>query len=608
MNAKSMKRIEDYALISNCKTAALIHRSGSIDWLCLPHYDSDACFASLMGDRENGFWSICPEAKDVKVSRKYRNQTMILETTFTTSEGVVLVTDFLVMGEGPINLVRRVTGISGSVRMRMEFVPRFEYGSRLPSIKQKGSGELKIISGPDQVILRSNRELNLEGEFKAYSIFQTEKDKVVDFQMSWSPSHEEKGAPLNCREAEKATEEKWISWINWCDIKKNYHYPDIIIRSVLTLKAMTFGPTGSILAAVTTSLPEIIGGNRNWDYRFCWPRDAALAIRSVLNVTGQSHEIDAWRKWILRACSGQPSQIEVLYKLDGHRSESEQIIPWLNGFENSPPVRKGNNAHDQLQLDIYGSIIEVFYLAQHMGLTELQDSWDLARGVLKHLEEIWQLPDEGIWEVRGPKRHFTHGKLMVWSAFNWCIKAAEEFGIQGDVEHWRKMRQTIHDDICAHGYNSELNSFTQFYGSTEVDASLLLLPLLDFLPIDDPRFKGTLKKIEEDLLLDEGLIMRYRPNPEVEGLADEGSRAFILCCGWLGQVYAKAGDLKNAIKVYEKLISLCNDVGLLSEQYDPHDKRLFGNFPQAFSHIALINLELAIHECKTQKSDSDHTL
>jgi GH15 family glucan-1,4-alpha-glucosidase len=588
-----MHRIEDYAIIGNCHTAALVSRTGSIDWMCLPYFDSNASFASLLGTRENGHWQIKPQSDIFQTTRHYREHTLILETVFETATGKILLTDCVGMESDSVNIFRQISGLDGEMELDLFLCPRFEYGSRLPWIKKINKHEMHIVSGPDQMVIRANCELENK-RHDVHASFEVKKNDLFDFHLVWTPSHEPPGESLEADRAITEVENFWRSWINSCEIDTQ-HTPETI-RSVLTLKALTFNPTGSILAALTTSLPESIGGPRNWDYRFCWPRDAALAIRAVINVTGQTQEIDAWRHWLLRATSGVPEQMEVLYKLNGHRPSSEVTLHWLKGFENSYPVRTGNNAHEQLQLDIYGSVIEVFYLAQHLGLPPMDESWELAREILKFLEKIWQQPDEGIWEVRGPKRHFVHGKLMVWAAFNWCIKAYEEFDIKGDVDHWRKMRDLIKQDICEKGFNKTKNSFTQYYGSEEADASLLLMVLLEFLPVDDPRIIGTIQFIEQELMLKEGVLMRYRPNPDVEGLGDCGKKAFLICSGWLGQVYMAQGRRAEAIKVSEKLKSLTNDVGLLAEQYDPETKRLTGNFPQAFSHIALIGLELAINK------------
>ncbi len=597
-----MQRIEDYAMIGDCKTAALISNEGCIDWLCLPAFDSAACFAALLGTKENGFWSIRPREDIIKTSRSYKENTLILDTIYETQHGKMRITDFMPPASDYVDIVRIVEGLEGDVPVEMEMCPRFEYGELIPLFKKENEQEVNIIRGPDQLTVRATSILRVE-KYKLLSSFQISKGERVSFHMCWSSSHDKKGPELVPQKALEETHHFWEEWLESCHLDDNSKHPDIIKRAILTLKAMTYSPAGSIVAAVTTSLPEVIGEERNWDYRYCWPRDAALAMRAVLNSTGQRGEMEAWRHWLVRATAGLPSQMEVLYKLDGTRPSMEITLPWLKGYEESTPVRVGNLAHDQLQLDIYGSVIEVFYMAQCMGLPPLKEAWDLARGMLEYLEKKWQEPDEGIWEVRGPKRNFVHSKLMVWAAFNWCIEANERFGIEGPVDHWKKIRSEIHDDICKNGFNKELNSFTQFYESEDVDANLLRIPLLGFLPPNDPRVVGTIKKIEADLLLEEGLIMRYLPREEVEGIPPNGKRAFLLCSGWLGEVYALQGRIEDAKKVYEKLMSLVNDVGLLAEQYDPVSKRQLGNFPQAFSHIALIRLELALSQEGRIKED-----
>jgi GH15 family glucan-1,4-alpha-glucosidase len=589
-----MRRIEDYAIISNCQSAALISSHGSIDWLCFPNFDSPASFASLLGKEENGLWKISPAGKFTS-SRSYEEDTLILETIFSTSEGKASVIDFMTMDEDCIEVIRMVKCLSGKVEMQMTYKPRFDYGSRLPLILNRDS-EAIVVCGPEMQLLSSSEKMNIENHC-VFANLSLVEGKTASFRLGWSPSHKEIKNVTDINTALENTKAFWKNWMNDCAQGGCKPENKIIQRSLLTLKALTFRPTGSIVAAVTTSMPEAIGEERNWDYRYCWPRDAALAMKAVA-ATGQMKEIDAWRHWLLRATAGLSHQMEVLYTLHGGRPKSEETLDWLDGHEKSTPVRIGNNAHDQLQLDIYGIVIEIIYMSHHLGLSGLEKSWDLARSMLEHLEEIWQKPDEGIWEVRGPARHFVHSKLMVWLAYDCCIKAVEEFNIEGPVEHWKKLRQQVHEEIMAKGFNKKINSFAQFYGSEDVDASLLLLPIFNFIDANDPKMIGTVEKIEKDLLLEEGLIMRYRPNEEVEGMPDHGKRAFLVCCGWLGEVYVLQDKIEHAKKVFEKLCSLTNDVGLLAEQYDPKTKRQLGNFPQAFSHIALMRLEDAL---KTEK-------
>ena len=592
-----MERIEDYAMIGDCQTAALVSKDGSIDWLCLPYFDSAACFASLLGSKENGRWSIHPREQITSFSRSYRQDSLVLESVYETHEGKFLLADFMPL-DNPHNIIRVIKGIKGKVHVDMELNPRFEYGNLIPMILHEGN-VIRMVKGPDQLLF-TGHNVKLETKDNAVKAsFNIAKGEEISFQLSWSHSHEAQPEIVNCSEAMERTCAYWKKWLEKCHIDDDSPHPEIVKRAVIVLKAMTQSSTGSIVASITTSLPEEIGGCRNWDYRFCWPRDAALAMRAVINSTGQQEEIKAWREWIMRATAGIPSQMEILYALDGSRSMYEIELTGLKGFQGSKPVRIGNKAREQVQLDIYAAVIEVFYLADKMGFPPMPECWDLARAILLYLEKIWNDPDEGIWEVRGPKRHFTHSKIMVWDAFNLCIKAHDELGIEGPVEHWKMVRDMIRKDVCENAFNEEVNSFTQFYGSNEVDATLLRIPLTGILPVDDPRVVSTIEKIERDLILEEGLLMRYRPNPIVEGLPEAGKRAFLLCSSWLGEVYVLQGRIKEAENVFNKLVSIANDVGLLAEQYDPVAKRQFGNFPQAFSHIALIRLEIAL--CQARK-------
>lgn len=593
-----MTRIEDYAIIGDCKTAALICKDGSMDWLCLPYFDSAACFAALIGSAENGQWVISPSDKIKSSKRSYKEDTLILDTIFETETGKVLLTDFMTINSDHSTIFRSIKGLDGKVKMKMEINPRFEYGDLIPLFLPRDDG-VHIIKGPDLLYLRpEGAEVEVD-DYKIISAFEIEKGKEVSFQLSYASSHEDPPEILDVNNSLEDTKTYWEDWLESCHLDDDSPHPGIIKRAVLVLKALTCTHSGSIVAAVTTSLPEELEGCRNWDYRFCWPRDASLAMRAVLNSTGQQEEIKAWRHWILRATAGIPAQMEVLYTLEGTQSIKELEIPWLSGYENSKPVRIGNKAHEQMQHDIFAYVIDVFYLADKMGFPPLEESWDLARSILIHLESMWKEADEGIWEVRGPRRHFVHSKAMVWSAFDICIRAHEQLGVKGPVEKWKEIRNIIHEDICRNGFNTEVNSFTQFYGSDRVDANLLHLPIIGFLPVDDPRIQSTIKKIEKDLLLEEGLMMRYIPDPDVEGLPETGRRAFLLCSAWLGEVYILQGRIKEAEAVFYKLTSLANDVGLLSEQYDINSGRQLGNFPQAFSHIALLRLEIAL--CKGRK-------
>lgn len=596
-----MRRIEDYALISNCRSAALAGRAGNIEWFCTPRFDSPACFANLLGDKKHGYWQIYPDMQVDKVTRRYIPETMVLESEFTTRTGTVQLIDFLKTGdEYPLNnLIRIVRVVDGSVPLCMVLVPRFDYGRSLPLICSGKDKDILAICGHDQLALHASIPCETKNA-KITAAFKLSKGEEENFQLAWTPSHRKPGGKLDIKGALNETTDFWTGWLKSCHLNKRTHYPDMIIRSVLTLKALTYAPTGGIVAAATTSLPEDLEGIRNWDYRYCWLRDAALSLRAVISSTGQAEEIDAWRRWVLRACAGVPSQIEALYAVEGEKLIAERTLDWLPGFEESRPVRVGNEAHDQLQLDIYASVIEIFYAAEHMGLPRLDESWRLVREILVFLEEVWRRPDEGIWEVRGPRRHFVHSKAMIWAAFNCAIKAADELGIEGPVDVWRKMRALIFDEICLKGFDPALNSFTQYYGAKHVDANLLLLPMIGFLPADDPRIIGTVKAIEQELYLGDGLVLRYRPDRETEGLAESGNKGFILCSGWLGTVYAMQGRYDEAKEMLDHLVKLTNDVGLLAEQYDPKTRRQLGNFPQAFSHLTLIMLELALQKQTSQ--------
>lgn len=581
-------------MIGDCRTAALVSHHGSIDWLCLPHFDSPACFAALIGSEENGLWSIKPKKEITKSQRRYHTDSLVLETKLETSEGELVLTDFMPISGTYIDIMRTVKSEDKEMDVEMVLIPRFEYGSMTPLFRQENENEILMIRGPDQLVLRSSEKLVISDR-RVCSGFRAAPGRKVFFHLSWTSSEGKTGKKIDPENSLLETDKYWQGWLKKCHLDDHSAHSEMIKRSLLTLKALTFKKAGSIVAAVTTSLPGEIGGERNWDYRFCWPRDAALAMRAVLNSTGQKEEILSWQDWLIRAAAGEPEQLRVLYCLDGSKALAESELPWLRGYENSRPVRVGNFAQEQIQLDIYAEVIEVFYLARKMGFEQIEEVWDLVRRLLSYLEDVWKKPDEGIWEVRGPRRHFVHSKLMVWAAFKWAIKAAEELGIKGPVDHWKKVQKEVAEEICQQGFNRKVNAFTQYYGSEAPDASLLRLPILEFLPIDDPRMKGTIDLIERELILDDGLIMRYKTNPEVEGLSTvSGDRAFFLCSAWLGEVYVLQNRIKDARKVHEKMISLANDVGLFAEQYDPEQKRFLGNFPQAFSHIALIKLEAAL--------------
>lgn len=588
-----MKKIEDYALLSNCRSAALVDRNGSIEWFCAPRFDSEACFAALLGTAENGYWRIAPRNGDARTTRSYRRHTMILETEFVTPTGRVRLSDCIAMGDDQVDLIRIVEGLEGAVPMQMQLKPRFDYGSRLPLVRQTDDGYWDAVCGADRLSLHTDAQC-VEIDNGIESDFTVAQGQAISFQLAWNHSWLPAGKKRDCAALVDATTRYWREWLNACHLDFGDRHPELMAQSVLTLKALTFLPTGGIIAAATASLPEVLGGERNWDYRYCWPRDAAFAIRALVRRTGQSAEIDAWRRWVLRAAAGVPSQVEPLYGLGGERPQQERILDWLEGFNNSRPVRVGNAASAQLQLDMYAAVIYVFEAAEHMGLPRIEESWQLVRDILAHLENIWREPDEGIWEVRGPRRHFTHSKLAVWSAFNCAIRAADALGVNGPVDRWRAMRQAIADDICEKGFDPQLNSFTQFYGSKSVDASLLMLAIDGFLPADDPRIVGTVAAIERELVIQDGWVLRYRADAAVEGLPANGERGFILCTGWLGKVYAMQGRMAEAQAKLDLMAGIANDVGLLAEQFDPASGRQLGNFPQAFSHLSLLLLDLAL--------------
>jgi len=578
-------RIEDYAMIGDCHTAALVSRDGSIDWLCLPRFDSAACFAALLGTPEHGRWLLAPAGGVRSIRRRYRDGTLILETDYETDTGMVTVTDCMpVRGQAP-DLIRTVEGKRGTVAMRMELIIRLDYGSTVPWV-QRIDGGISAIAGPDRLVLITPVPLHGEG-LTTVAEFTVTAGHRESFTLLWHPSHEELPAPIDPYWAVLGTERWWRDWSDRCTYRGEYR--EAVKRSLITLKALTYAPTGGIVAAPTTSLPEQIGGVRNWDYRFCWLRDATFTLFSLMK-TGYLDEARAWRAWLMRAIAGQPSSTHILYGIAGERRLPESTLDWLPGYENSAPVRIGNAASTQFQLDVYGEVIDALYHARVLGLEALPDAWNNARALLEFVETAWMKPDEGIWEVRGPRRHFTHSKVMAWVAFDRGVKAMERFGLDGPVERWRQARDQIHAQVCAEGFNAQLGSFTQSYGSTELDASLLMIPLVGFLPAKDPRVKGTVAAIEKDLMTD-GFVARYLSHEAVDGLP-AGEGAFLPCTLWMADNLHLMGREAEARKIFERLLGLCNDVGLISEEYDVHAGRLVGNFPQAFTHVGLVNTAL----------------
>ena len=576
-------RIEDYALIGDCETAALVGRDGSIDWLCWPRFDSDACFAALLGEPAHGRWLIAPIDPSAKVSRRYRKNTLILETRFETKEGAVTLIDFMPVRDGYSNLVRIMVGERGAMRMRGELIIRFGYGAVVPWVSRMEDRALRAISGPDMLLMHAPLELRGE-DLKTVGEVTVTAGQKIPIVMTYAPSHLPAPAPVDPWEALARTEQFWTEWAAKCPHTGRVR--DAVVRSLITLKALTFAPTGGMVAAPTTSLPEQIGGARNWDYRFCWLRDATLTLLALMNA-GYYEEAQSWRDWLVRAALGSPEQMQIMYGIAGERRLTEWEVPWLPGYENSRPVRIGNAAHGQLQLDVYGEVMDALYQGRRGGLAASDSGWALELAMLAHLEKVWREPDQGIWEVRGPPRHFTYSKVMAWVAFDRMIKSAEAFGLPGPVDHWKQVREDICDEVCARGFDAELGSFVQSYGSRELDASLLLLPAVGFLPPHDPRVRGTVEAIERHLVVD-GFVLRYDSARTDDGLPP-GEGAFLACSFWLADAYILLGRVQDAWQLFERLVGLANDLGLLSEEYDCATGRLVGNFPQAFSHIALVN-------------------
>src|SRR6476659_1854191 len=581
-------RIEDYALIGDLATAALVSRGGSIDWLCWPRFDSDACLSALLGTPEHGRWLIAPADPAGRITRRYRPNTLILETRFDTGQGAVTIIDFMPPRENPArstgsHVVRIVAGERGSVAMRSELVLRFGYGANVPWVTRMDDGTLRAIAGPDMAVVRTPVRMHGE-DFKTVANFTVAAGERIPFVMSYAPSHRPLPEPLDVEAKLQASEQYWRGWAGKNKISGPWN--EAVCRSLITLKALTYAPTGIMVAAPTTSLPEQIGGPRNWDYRFCWLRDATLTLLAFMN-SGYYAEARAWRDWLLRAAAGSPSQIQIMYGLAGEKRLAEWEVPWLAGYEGSKPVRIGNAAADQLQLDVFGEVLDAMHQARVGGLQYLAEAWDFQHVLVSHLEEIWPLEDEGIWEVRGGRRHFTYSKIMAWVAFDRTIKTAEAFGLEGPIDHWRKLRAQIHAEVCEKAFNPKLGAFVQSYGSEYLDASALLIPVVGFLPPDDPRVGGTVEAIERKLMTN-GFVLRYDTGATKDGLPP-GEGAFLACSFWLADAYILLGRRDDARKLFERLVTLCNDLGLLSEEYDPAGERLLGNFPQAFSHIALVN-------------------
>jgi GH15 family glucan-1,4-alpha-glucosidase len=590
---KTHAPIESYAVIGDCETAALVGLDGSIDWLCWPDFSSDACFARLVGTEENGRWLMAPAVEVEKTTRKYRDHTLILETTFETAEFAVMLIDFMPIRGANSDIVRIVKGIRGSAPMKMEMSLRFDYGATVPWVTRLEDG-IRAIAGPDLVVLRTTAPLVGEG-LKTVSEFTVKAGETIDFVMTYGRSHLHTPRAIDVGKAIEETQSFWEEWAACCTYKGPYQ--DAVERSLITLKALTYRPTGGIVAAVTTSLPEQLGGPRNWDYRYCWLRDASFTL-TVLMQGGYYHEAKAWQQWLLRAIAGSPEQVQIMYGIAGQRYLPERELTWLSGYEDSKPVRIGNAASEQLQLDIYGEVMAAFYNALRRMGKDGELSFGMLRALVQHLETIWQEPDEGIWETRGGRQHFTYSKLMAWVAFDRAIKAAGLLHANAPVERWQKVRAKIHQEICSQAYNEKLGSFVQSYGSEHLDASLLLMPLTGFLPAEDPRVRGTLKAIEGGLMSG-GLVLRYNTAKVSDGLPP-GEGVFLACSFWMVSALKLQGRDADAKKLFERVLSLANDVGLLAEEYDTGAKRLVGNFPQALSHISLVNAAfgLAISEAE----------
>jgi GH15 family glucan-1,4-alpha-glucosidase len=581
-------RIEDYAIIGNCETAALVARNGSIDWLCMPRFDSGACFAALLGEPRHGRWLLAPTDDSPGITRRYRGPTLILETTFETADGAVCIVDCMTRRDGTSDIVRLVRGLRGTVPMHTELVVRFDYGFIVPWVSRQEDGRLQFIAGPDRLLLATPVELRGE-DMRTVGTFAVSAGEEIGFTLSWTASYRPVPPPRPVADAVAEAESFWAGWA--AAFKPTGEWPagdwsDAVLRSLLTLKALTHHETGGIVAAATTSLPEQLGGTRNWDYRFCWLRDATFTLYALVGA-GFLDEAKDWRDWLVRAVAGDPDDLQIMYGLAGERRLTEFEVPWLPGYANSAPVRIGNAAAGQVQLDVYGETIGALYVARKAGLAADDASWDLECALIAHLETIWHEPDDGIWEVRGGRKHFTHSKVMAWVAFDRAVRSAEEFELQAPLDHWRTVRDTIHAQVCELGFDAKRNSFVQSYGVTSLDASLLLIPLVGFLPPTDPRVLGTLAAIERELVRD-GLVLRYDTGTGTDGLPP-GEGAFLACSFWLADNYLLQGRLDDARALFERLLSLRNDLGLLSEEYDPADKRQLGNFPQAFSHLALIN-------------------
>ncbi|HEX3148368.1 MAG TPA: glycoside hydrolase family 15 protein [Gemmataceae bacterium] len=581
-------RIEDYALIGDCHSAALVGKDGSIDWLCLPRFDSSACFAALLGTPDNGRWVIAPTAAAQSVRRRYVDGSIVLETDWETKEGAVTVVDFMPARDEAPDIVRIVVGRRGEVPVRSELVIRFDYGSIVPWV-QRDDGGVTAIAGPNALHLRTPIETHGE-DLTTVAEFRVRAGERIPFVLTWRRSFDPEPKPVDPEAALADTLAWWREWSAQCNYRGDRR--DLVLRSLITLKALQYLPSGGIAAAATTSLPEFVGGVRNWDYRFCWLRDATFTLLSLINA-GYTDEARAWQEWLLRAVAGDPAKLQIMYGLGGERRLDEYEVPWLAGYENSMPVRIGNAASKQFQLDVYGEVADALHQARVAGLKAAPAGWALQKAFIRFVADAWNDPDEGIWEVRGPRQHFTHSKVMAWVALDRAIKSAEQFALEAPLEEWRGLRRQMHDRVCQDGFSTRLNSFVQSFDTELLDANLLMIPIVGFLPPTDPRVRGTVKAIERGLVRD-GFVMRYDTSTSDDGLPP-GEGAFLPCTFWLADNYALMGEHAKAREHFDRLCGLANDVGLFSEQYDPQTKRFLGNFPQAFTHVGLVNTAMNLH-------------
>jgi GH15 family glucan-1,4-alpha-glucosidase len=576
-------RIEDYGLIGDCETAALVGRDGSIDWLCWPAFDSDACFAALLGTHRNGRWLIAPAEEVTKIHRRYWDNTLILETRFETANGAVALIDFMPPRGRASDVVRLVRGVRGRVSLKMQLVIRFGFGTDIPWVRRTQDGALLAIAGQDMTVLRTPVETRGE-DLTTVADFEVSEGETIPFVLTYGPSHLPLPEPINPAQALQNTEDFWTEWCSHCTYEGDN--ADLVMRSLITLKALTYAPTGGIVAAPTTSLPEKLGGQRNWDYRFCWLRDATFTLLALMN-SGYTEEASAWHNWLLRAAAGSPANMQIMYGIMGQRRLLEWEAGWLPGYEGARPVRIGNAAHAQLQLDVYGELMDAFHQSRMTKLKLDESTWDLERAVLEHLSEVWDQPDHGIWERRGAGKHYVSSKVMTWVAFDRAIKSAEKFGFDAPLERWRTLRDRICRDVCEKGFDPSQNAFVESYGSKLLDASILLLPAVGFLPTSDPRVRGTVAAIEKHMMRD-GFVLRHDPR-EVSDEQQPVEGAFLACTLWLADAQVLAGEIKKAQALFDRVIAVANDLGLLAEEYDPGAGRQTGNFPQALTHIALIN-------------------